>query len=249
MAIIRAQAVLKHVSGLARHNAVNTFHFTGVNNGVTLLDIANRVSDFYVTDLPDTGGGIEPALKYMLSPAYRTLDVHLYEVPGTLTDGRETPSGPPILTVLGSTDNLYSGNTTPLPAEVACCISYQGTPGAGVVQARRRGRIYIGPLNNGTSTKVSDVARPSASFRSTLQKCMLRLIQQVDDNAEFVVYSRPYAGRAAIPRADRPDLPALPARPATTVNVDQIWIDDEFDTQRRRGGERTGRTLVSTGEV
>lgn len=251
MAIIRAVAVLKHVSGLARDNCVNTFHFTGELAGFSDLNVVDAVRRMYLQPLGEPGNLISPLGTY-LSPAINTLDVHLYEVPGTLTDGKETPAGPPRFSSLGNPGDIASlvgVSATPLPSEVAACISYQGTPGAGVVQRRRRGRIYIGPLNTGASAKVGSVARPSAPFRDAMRDAMLRMINEVDDGAEFVVYSRPFAGRAQIDRPGRAPLPAIPARPATTVNVDQIWVDDEFDTQRRRGLQRTTRTLVSTGEA
>lgn len=249
MAIIRAQAVLKHVSGLAKDNCVNTFHFTGDPDVQAVRDDINAsIRAFYQTVPPN----VVDSLAEFMSSSISTLDVNLYVVPGTLDEtGRETPTGPPIQTYLGSAGSFSSitkMDNQNLPQEVALCVSYQGTPGPGVVQRRRRGRIYIGPLN-ASAVATSGIARPALGIRNVLSEAFVKLAQDVDNSAELVVYSRPYPGRGVIERPGRAPLPAIAARPAATVNVDQVWVDDEFDTQRRRGLERTGRTLISTGEA
>lgn len=247
MTILRATAVLKHVSGFARDNAVNTFHFEGDNDEAARSTIIGAVRDFYTAQDAGNPNG-SAALGVYLAPAYRTLDVHVYEVPGTLQpNGRETPSGPPVASFLGTPDELVAmnGGSTPLPAEVAICVSYQGTPGPGLVQSRRRGRIYFGPLNTAASTNVGGVARPAANVRTQLGDRYNRLLQAVDGQVEAVVYSRPFAGRVGAVKDNGEPKPDLPPRAAFTVGIDQLWVDDEFDTQRRRGLQRTGRTLVS----
>lgn len=250
MAILRAVAVLKHVSGLAKDNATNSFHFTGTADDATAIAICEQVRQFYT----GLGPGGEAAVAAYMSGQITTVDVNVYVVPGTLEpSGRETPVGPPLRTELGTAGlltNIPKQTAVNAPQEVAVCVSYQGTPGPGVVQRRRRGRIYVGPLNTGAIVQTANVApRPVASFRTQLGYRAQILAQQIDAAAEWVVYSRPYAGRAEIVREGRAPLPAIAARPATTVNIDQIWVDDEFDTQRSRGLQRTGRTLLATGEA
>lgn len=247
MAIIRVNAVLKHTSGLAKHNVVNSFHFEGdADDAAKRTQILDAISAMYRTDAPGTGS--TAAIARYLSDQYPTLDLFMYEVPGTLTDGKETPAGPPIASQLGSAGNLTTVgklDANNLPPEVACCMSYQGTPTGGVVQARRRGRVYFGPFNNAAVNGANVDPRPSLGLRTTITESFQQMLTATDTAAEFVVYSRPYAGRDAIPREGRATLPAIAARPGTTVGVDQIWIDDEFDTQRRRGLVRTGRTLLA----
>lgn len=250
MAIIRATAVLRHQSGLARDNCVNTFHFTGTADTSTFQAIGNRVREFYEDPVV---GGVNAAVAAYIGGQINALDVNLYVIPGTLEpSGRETPAGPPAYVDLGPTSGPFTSarlDTSELPNEVAVCVSYQGTPGPGVVQARRRGRIYVGPLNIAAMEQGAHGPRPAQSFRTTLSLAVTRLANEVDADAEWVVYSRPYAGRDEIIRPGRAPLPAIAPRPATTVNIDQIWVDDEFDTQRRRGLQRTGRTLVETNEA
>lgn len=250
MAIMRAIAVLNHVSGLARDRCINTFHFTGDATDNTIREgILNEVRDFYFLVPPNV---IKSPAMY-LSDNMTTLDCYLYEIPGTLTaGGRETPAGAPIETLLGVTNDLATvvkESQSSLPQEVAVKVSVQGTPGPGMIQRRRRGGIFFGPLNYGANSGDNTPSRPSTGVRNVLVEAMVDLAKRVDPHAEMVVYSRPYAGRDEFVGQNGRTYPALDPRPATTVNIDEVWVDDEFDTQRRRGLVRTGRTLVSTGEA
>lgn len=107
-----------------------------------------------------------------------------------------------------------------LPSEVALVLSFQGSRAAGFPQARRRGRIYIGPL----FTTVNSTGRP----------------RQADIDALCL---------AASDLED--DIRAIPGHVWSiwsTVDQDMVevqngWVDNAFDTQRRRGIEVTARTV------
>jgi len=252
MAIIRITAVLKALSGLARDNCVNTWHFEGTPDEPTFIALCNRVREFY--EDPTLVSGTNRTIVSYLSGNIGALDCFAYIIPGTLTEsGRETPSGVPAYSDLGPVSGTpwtsARLDTAELPNEVAVCLSYQGTPEPGLNQPRRRGRVYLGPLNVAASEQTAVGPRPVGTLRSHMAEAAKRLAVDADVDAEWVVYSRPYAGRGVIERPGRADLPAIPARAASTVNIDQVWVDDEFDTQRRRGLQRTGRTLILTGEV
>lgn len=112
---------------------------------------------------------------------------------------------------------------TALPPEVSLCLSYQAPKISGVPQARRRGRIYLGPFN----TASSSAGRPSA----TLITQTIALGQKVLDDGvasagdwNWAVYSSILGG---------------------TADVTNGWVDNEFDTQRRRGRVATTRTVFS----
>lgn len=241
MAVIRAQVVHEHTSGIPRDNAVNTFHFNGPTDETTLTAIYTALTNFFYVEYA-AGGGAFRAVDSFLSTFYNAHRVKLYDV-------TDEPSGPPLLDLRTTLVRARNGNFN-LPSEVAVCLSFEGTPEAGLVQERRRGRIYIGALNtsaNGGGTNA--LARPAAIMTETLRNAAVALAAEVDDVAEWVVYSRPFAGRGATDkrRADGTYYPALAARPGTTVNVDRVWVDDAFDTQRRRGDKPTGRgPIVAT---
>lgn len=97
--------------------------------------------------------------------------------------------------------------------------SFQGARTSGSVQARRRGRIYIGPLKTTTSTN----GRPNSTAITTLATASSAL--GIDLNAvadtTWCVWS-PTSG--------------------TAVPITDGWVDNAFDTQRRRGWDPTSRT-------
>jgi hypothetical protein len=139
-------------------------------------------------------------------------EVKYYDLPGP---------GEPNYPVVIDTFNLTSDpSTASLPTEVACCLSFQGLKIPGEPQNRRRGRVYIGPLTN----TVNSAGRPSTTLQTTLATAAVTL----------------YSGLKAC---------SVPGSLAIWSQVDQAailvdngWVDDAFDIQRRRGVERTSRT-------
>lgn len=109
---------------------------------------------------------------------------------------------------------------TGLPREVAIGLSFQGSRAAGFPQARRRGRIYIGPI----LANVNVSGRPSSTTRTAIADAAeaLRTALNTDPNHYWAVWST----------VDQ-----------EAVEVQNGWVDDAFDTQRRRGVEATSRTL------
>lgn len=238
MAIIRVQAVFEHSGGLPRDNAVNTFHFDADADEATILGICNEVRDFYSVDV-DAGGGASRSVGSFLSTFYTNLRIKAYDVTG--------PAPHPPLADLPAAFAVARNANINLPQEVALCLSFEGQPTGGLIQARRRGRIYIGPLNDSARVGGANAAaRPSTLIRTTFLNAAAALATGIDAFGEWVVYSRPFAGRAADAerRADGTFLPALAARPGTAVDIDRVWVDDAFDTQRRRGERATGKGLV-----
>ena len=117
---------------------------------------------------------------------------------------------------------LSSLPTTLLPSEVALCLSFQAPRIPGQIQNRRQGRVYIGPLNTG----VASAGRPSSTARSTLAAAagVLGVDIQTDTDGFWAVWS---------------------AMNGTTAEVEEGWVDDAFDTQRRRGLQRTTKTTFA----
>lgn len=127
--------------------------------------------------------------------------------------------------VFEDTIALSLGLTSPMPPEVACCLSFRGTFASGVPKARRKGRVYIGPLV--TTVNVAP-GRPSQTFLDELDTAATALLAASDASTEatWVVWS-PTAGVA--------------------VPVTGGWIDDEWDIQRRRSLGVTSRTEFGVG--
>lgn len=128
----------------------------------------------------------------------------------------------PIVRPLGVT-NTTDVNTT-IPAEVAVVCSFHAALVSGQTQARRRGRVYLGgtgsPTINGTAGSLPAVA---PAVISNITDAAEALRSDLDGMAcPWVVYS-PTAGSHA--------------------EVVGGWVDNEPDTQRRRGVEATSRSV------
>lgn len=101
----------------------------------------------------------------------------------------------------------------PCPPEVALVMSFQGAAASGTPQARRRGRVYFGPLD---ASFIDSSGRPNATLLNLLDGFGTALLAASGSAGgwEWGVYS---------------------TVDAITVAVINGWVDDEFDTQRRRG--------------
>lgn len=207
---IRAMAILSGTSGLPEDRYVNTFWFrepggTFTRDGVA-ENVTDRISDFYSGFLV----GQESLTFYMSDKAIDQaagLEVRVYFMDD------ETPREP--TTLQRALDGFEA--TVPLPAEVALVGSFYGTRNI----PRRRGRVYVGPLNlNALSTVplVGD-AGPSDGLVRDLRSAMQGLAQ--DTSVEWCVASR---------------------KDGALYTVTNGWVDNAFDTQRRRGGAPTSRS-------
>lgn len=122
-----------------------------------------------------------------------------------------------------------------LPAEVAICLSMEGERESGVKMARRRGRVYLGPLSGEvvavTGTPADAKVHPS--YRT----------QILTHATDLAVGSSSGSFRMAIwsPTETREGGSTDDA----WNDVVRFWVDDAFDTQRRRGGAPTARQFAT----
>lgn len=109
--------------------------------------------------------------------------------------------------------------TACLPPEVALVMSFQGVAISGTPQARRRGRIYIPFVN--TSQMGAD-GRPNSIMVDRLSDAGgdLKTASTTATDWTWQVYSPTSGGY---------------------IDVANGWVDNEFDTQRRRGRPATSR--------
>lgn len=124
--------------------------------------------------------------------------------------------------------------TGALPAEVAICLSFRGDIVSGENQARRRGRIFVGPLDAGGVSVTGGAARPIAGLVTDLGDLAQALYDAgslVGNPLEHVVFSPTDAVGAALPED-------------AMTPVRRYWVDNAFDTQRRRGVAPTARTEI-----
>lgn len=205
MAITRVVATLPFFSLDSKDVATNTFHFSTVAtpDSAERLAIAARLDAFY------------SAIDLYLSPVIsQSLCTYKF------FDLADPPPRVPVETI--PTVGLTFG-TNGLPEEVAICLSYLATPVSGEPIARRRGRIYLGPLSTTAIGQASSSAftRISSATRTALGNAAAVLADQ-SEASQWCVYS-PTDGIAR--------------------QIKNGYVDDAADTQRRRGRVTTARTI------
>lgn len=224
MAIARVQVAIPSQTGLPEDVRQNTLHFdTGAVSVANAADaIRNRLDDFYgVTVAPQTFS-IASFLSIDLAagpPLYKFYDQPIGGTPAPV--GGPYPdrpnSGPPVAELEGNWSPF--GSSKGLPGEVAACASFFNVR----TDPRRRGRIYIGPLVSGAVEIFGGRARVIQTLRDIMATSSIRLVQDGRTfGVELVIYSR--ANDAVYP-------------------VVGGFVDDAFDTQRRRGTDPQIRDL------
>lgn len=201
MAHVKVMVQLAIASGIPEDRPVNTLHFD--------CAVAATGATAILADLP--GWFSECAPIYANTVSQNGHRVKMYDM------ADPTPRAP----IVDTTFNLTSGPSgAPLPSEVAICLSFQGVRLSGQSQARRRGRIYIGPLD--TSTVDAD-GRPGGVA-----------IGAVADMGDLILADSVASGDYAWAVYSVTD--------DSLVQVLNGWVDNAFDIQRRRGLAPTSRT-------
>jgi len=228
----KAQAEIINDDALARDISINTFHFITDETGTPeeeTADIDTHLRNFY-SDV-DT---------YLSSNVKSTQGLRIKQY-----NHEDAPPRVPFSDTLG---DLTPGGFA-LPNEVAICVSYYQNPASGVNRRRQRGRIYFGPLTTGTmDTATGDVRVASAVRTAIADAAHDRLINFVGATSgstiQWCVFSRSDA--LGLPVGD----PGPSSEPTYTNSelvagyhpIDVVYVDDAFDTQRRRGLLATART-------
>lgn len=250
--VVRASIVLARTSGLPEDRVNMSFWFQPTSGAGVLNTLAAAVRDWLIVDNSATfTGALSTTLADSIATTGHSVNLYEYDMASGLRTTYE--NAPPDYSLTFSA----TVGTTSLPGEVALCASYRNNTGAVVgggnfnaPAARRRGRVFFGPIDStqaAMTTPVAGDARPSAGLLAALVENTnnLRVGSGVSGAGyTFVIYSRPYEGRNEIARPGRPSLPAIPARAGQAFVVEQVWVDDAFDTQRRRGTARTTRTIL-----
>lgn len=242
MPILRAVVVHKARTGVPKDNVVNTFHFLAEEAQAEA--IAERVRDFFV--LPQ-GGNAQP-LWDIFSGAIAVAghEVRVYPINEATGEDTRGLGFAPLHIEPFDHVGRQAGAEFGLPPEVALCLSYRNTTAGAVPPARRRGRIYLGPIEQSFMDQQSGVGIPNADLINRLVEAG-NALRTNDVPGPWMIYSRPYAGRGEVVRPGQTTLPAIPARPGAAYPVTQVWVDNAWDTQRRRGKAATARTSSAIG--
>jgi hypothetical protein len=216
-----AQVTLQRDSGLPEDVIVNTMHFEddsgfGTDAGITDngAGLINRIGTFYTTIGGDLSSGLTGAGTVKL---YNHNDVQprIPKMQGTFA---------------------FTPGTTMLPAEVAMAISFKAAPASGVNPARRRGRIFVGPLAQvalavTTGEDTSDPRMSTAKMTSWL-------------NA-FRTMARGGAGTFRLAIFSQTTFAATGSLDEAYTDASLLWISNDADTIRSRGARATRRLTAS----
>lgn len=194
-------SVMNMTSNIAKDASVNVFH--------VLVTPPTASSDSTIANSWQTFmralSGLFPSTVATTGHTFRIYDLSDLEPRAPIYEGTWSFSG------------ALSGSSA--PPELCLTTSFQGERESGLLQRRRRGRMYLGPLD----ASVVDVGRISptdASTVATATKGLVDAINGITDH-KFCVYSR--ADDAFVP-------------------VDNGWVDNAVDVQRRRGLAASART-------
>lgn len=194
MPIYRVQQSITTVDNVNANYATNTFH--------TLADDLTA-AQLFVTNLQTFYNAVRPQFSNLVRQNGQNYKIY------DMTD--PTPRAPKI----DSSFNFGAAPAgTPLPTEVALCVSFQGVKLSGVPQARRRGRVFL-PFFN--TTALGTDGRPVVGTLSAVQTAADALVtaSKAATTWKWIVLSS--------------------IDPSGGSVVDNGWIDNEWDTQRRRG--------------
>lgn len=215
MAAARAMTVFQGASLLPEDRFVNTFHFdTSAPEDFDVLKLE------IVTLMADFWATQHngSALRDFISPYVVSIAIQVYDM--ELPPHAREPHVD-TLSVSGTAQSVPG-----LPEEVSVCVTLEG---AAPVTPRRRGRFYLGPLNSSTNVLVpgstTDPARPNITGAQSVG---------------FV------AAAACTQLATQVDVPwcIRSTRPAENyVRIVGGYVDNAFDTQRRRGPDSSDRLV------
>lgn len=213
MAILRAQVVLPMFTNTPEDVVTNTLYFEQ-NTPVDWMLTADAVTPYLETFYESIFSGTDRLANYIVPAA---VTVRWYNMD-------EPEPRVPYIVAMGLESTV---STSIVPTEASIVLSFQGDREAGVPQARRRGRIYIGGLGQGCIAASSGSTFPTvgSGVRTSITNAATALRDGVQSAAATWVVWSPTTSSA--------------------TEVTNGWVDNAIDTQRRRSVERTARTLWS----
>lgn len=217
MTIIRVQVNIRRASLLPADDCINTWHFQSVAPATNPLAIAAALAQ--------------------LTAFYQAIDANYAAYVTSPAVAKFYDLADPEPRVPQDTENitLSVGVGAAYPAEVAICLSYRGELLSGTNPARRRGRIFLGPLDVDSGTTGTNETAVSSTARSTIATAANTMVTTgLTDDAQWVVFSPTLAGPPPWSEA---------VVEASSTPVVAGFVDNAFDTIRSRGALATARNV------
>ena len=216
--LMRAQVILEKDSSIPADAVVNTFYFDG-------------------DDSEEPDATYHSAVTSMLSTFYSAIDqlfsstlsgvghIKIYDMRDAM------PRTPELVYEI----SLSPGSGDPLPDEIACVLSFSADVASGEAAARRRGRVYLGPLDQDIGAIIDNAYRLQATHLTTIANAAHTMAQgvalPVTGSVKWAIYS--------------PTLDAGGTVDDAFNDVTHGFVDNAFDVQRRRGVKASARTTYT----
>lgn len=232
MPTILTNCILEPANHLTRDRTVTTAVFNSPTGDVA--SVVEAAFDRWERFFNTAHDGTVAVCTYISSTMARTAGnclLRAYELDTAGIAGG--PLGSPVGTRTWTLGAVGAG-TSPYPHEVAACVSFHAdvtdVPQEDVTgrpASRRRGRFYVGPLNSSSGAASPDgMWRLSPAFIASLAAA-----------ATFLAVPDP------LEPADSSNLMVWSRKDQSVRLIQGGHVDNEFDTQRRRGLDSSSRTL------
>lgn len=232
MPTLRALVTIPMTSGIAEDAVTNTWYFQGEDVPLPMVDDATA----------------------QLQAFYSAIDVYLSNEVAAVANVKyyDLDDPEPRLPVHEDTIALVPTAQFGLPHEVAIALSFAATVASGDNPARKRGRIFLGPLHkDNVDNGLGGSIRPKPAMVTAIAAAGEALQDAGSGNCQWVIYSPTHhEGRGPTPANPKTGYPGAPATPPhdladSVFNVTRGWVDNAFDTIRSRGEEPSSRVAWS----
>lgn len=208
---------IPYFTAIAKDVITNTWHFNWLNGGTP----SNASFLFLDNNVRAALGGCyaNATTNHMAAFCNQTATVV------TIYDLDDPVPRVPVYQSTGTLSAVIKATSTLIAAETSVCVSYKAAFISGIPKASQRGRIFLGGIADnwvdpGTGALFP---KPKPGTLTALGNSINDLLATpFADDWEWVVYSR---------------------KLMQTFPVVGGWIDNAFDTQRRRGNAASTRTL------
>lgn len=201
-----AQAAAHRKTGIPADDAVNTWCF----QSNSMIPVEEQITAIF-----SAMGAFYNAIDLYLSPVLTgTGTMKIYD----LADPE------PRTPIAEQSGTFFSPTGQPIPEEIAVCLSFHGIYESGEPKARRRGRVYVGPLSANAFDATVD------PDRTYVNPEMIEALHQAQSEM-FDILSAENVLHCVWSRADN-----------EFYDVTTYWVDNALDVQRRRGPAATSRT-------
>jgi len=214
----RIQVRLQSTSLIPENDSMNVWHFrTPTSTPADVIsNITNALNTFYasIADIYN----VNTLTGLVTYKAYDLVD--------------STPRTPYAEGTIGT---FTFSDADALPTECAITMSFEGELSSGTNRARRRGRLYLGPLDIGPASTTDGFVRVGITSAELIRDAANELLAGQDATYTWSVFSPTAAGAQPW---------SAGSIAAATTAVHHGWIDDAFDTQRRRGTQANFRYVI-----